>query len=62
MTWDGMKLTLPAQAPLYVYADTEVFSKAPRRMIATGVGDLMGKYICLCDGKIGFGLTRRNDP
>ena len=57
MTWDGMKLTLPAQAPLYVYADTEVFSKAPRRMIATGVGDLMGKYICLCDWKIGHLLT-----
>lgn len=52
MTWDGMKKTLPAVAPLYVYADTDIFSKAPYRLTASGVSDLMGKYIALADWRI----------
>ena len=52
MTWDGLKVTLPAAAPLIVYADSDIFSKAPLRLNASGVGDLMGKYVCLADWNI----------
>lgn len=52
MTWDGMKKTVPAQAPMYVFADTDIFSKAPYRLTASGMSDLMGKYIALADWKI----------
>lgn len=52
MTWFGLKKTFPAQAPLYVVADTNIFSKAPRRLTAAGIGDLMGKYTSLADWKI----------
>ena len=57
MTWDGMKKTLPAVAPLYVYADTDIFSKAPYRLTASGVSDLMGKYIALADWRIAHEVT-----
>lgn len=52
MTWNGMKKSLPAQAPLYVFADTDIFSKAPYRLTASGISDLLGKYICLADWRI----------
>ena len=52
MTWNGMKKTLPAAAPTYVFADTDIFSKAPYRLTASGISDLMGKYIALADWRI----------
>ena len=57
MTWNGMKKTLPAVAPIYVYADTGIFSKAPYRLTASGVSDLMGKYIALTDWRIAHEVT-----
>lgn len=52
MTWDGMKKTIPAKAPIYVIADMNIIAKAPRRLNASGASDLFGKYICLADWKI----------
>ena len=57
MTWDGLKKTVPAAAPLAVFADTNIFAKAPKRLTASGVSDLFGKYICLTDWKISHMLT-----
>ena len=57
MTWNGMKKTLPAVAPIYVFADTGIFSKAPYRLTASGVSDLMGKYIALADWRIAHEVT-----
>ena len=44
-------------APLAVFADTDIFAHAPRRLTASGVSDLLGKYICLADWKIASLLT-----
>jgi glycerol-1-phosphate dehydrogenase [NAD(P)+] len=52
MTWHGMKKTLTAVAPMYVLADTDIFSKAPFRLTASGISDLMGKYTALLDWKV----------
>lgn len=57
MTWNGLKKTLPAAAPIAVFADTNIFSKAPARLTASGVSDLLGKYTCLADWKISHALT-----
>lgn len=57
MTWNGLKKTVPAAAPLAVFADTHIFAKAPKRLNASGVSDLFGKYICLADWKIASMLT-----
>lgn len=57
MTWDGIKKTTPAVAPICVIADTNIFANAPRRLNSSGMSDLFGKYICLADWKISHELT-----
>ncbi len=57
MTWKGMKKTMPAQAPSYVFADTNIFGRAPFRLTASGISDLMGKYTALLDWKVCHYIT-----
>lgn len=57
MTWHGCKKTLTAVAPRIVVADTDIIRCAPIRLAKSGFGDMVGKYIALCDWKIGHILT-----
>lgn len=57
MTIRGTKITYPSAAPAALFADPAVFSAAPERLTASGVGDLLGKYICLADWRISHVLT-----
>lgn len=57
MTWHGFKKTFSAVSPVAVLADTDIFSKAPYRLTASGVSDLLGKYIALADWKISHLVT-----
>lgn len=57
MTWDGFKRTFPAIAPILVIADTNIFSKAPYRLTASGISDLLGKYTALADWEISHVVT-----
>ena len=47
-----MKKTFDAQPPVAILGDTDVLKNAPYRMIAAGLGDLLGKVTCLCDWKL----------
>ncbi|MGB4659171.1 MAG: sn-glycerol-1-phosphate dehydrogenase [Mobilitalea sp.] len=47
-----MKTTYEAQIPLAILGDTTILKDAPMKMIAAGIGDILGKYTCLCDWKI----------
>ena len=42
MTWNGVKKVFQASAPLFVFADTDIFAKAPARLTAAGVSDILG--------------------
>jgi len=57
MTWKGFKKSLPAASPKAFVADTEIIKKAPFRLTASGVSDLLGKYTALADWKIAHILT-----
>ncbi len=57
MTWHGCKQTFPAVAPIFVVADSDIFAKAPIRLNASGVSDLLGKYTALADWKISHAVT-----
>lgn len=57
LTWDGMKKTVASKAPSWILADTDIFAKAPARLTASGVGDLMGKYTALLDWRISHIVT-----
>lgn len=57
MTIRGTKVSYPSRPPIALYADPAVFACAPERLTASGVGDLLGKYICLADWRIAQVLT-----
>ncbi|SDM56343.1 sn-glycerol-1-phosphate dehydrogenase [Acetanaerobacterium elongatum] len=57
MTLNGFKKTLIVQAPVLVLADLAVISAAPRHLVPAGVGDMLGKFICLADWEVGHLLT-----
>jgi len=48
----GMKVTLNADTPEAIIADTDVLKDAPMDMIISGYGDIIGKYSCLSDWKL----------
>lgn len=47
-----LKTTFDARTPTAIIGDTEILKGAPYRMIAAGMGDLLGKFTCLCDWKL----------
>ncbi len=57
MTWHGFKKSFSSSSPICVVADSEIFSKAPYRLTASGVSDLLGKYTALADWKISHIVT-----
>ena len=56
-TKTGMKITIPAAAPIALFADIGVLIEAPKRLVAAGVGDVLGKYTALADWRISNLLT-----
>ncbi|MCD7775881.1 MAG: iron-containing alcohol dehydrogenase [Firmicutes bacterium] len=57
MTWYGQKLTFPSASPVAIFADPDIYKTAPHRLLASGVGDMIGKIISLFDWKIANLLT-----
>lgn len=51
MTMYGQKLTYPSASPTALFADPDVYSDAPARLTASGVGDVIGKITALYDWK-----------
>lgn len=54
---NNLKTTFDAQTPLAIIGDTEILKGAPYKMIAAGLGDLLGKSTCLCDWKLAHLIT-----
>lgn len=49
MVWDGAEKNFSASAPMCVYADTNIFAKAPKQLNVSGVSHLLHKYNCSAD-------------
>ncbi|MFI5368825.1 MAG: sn-glycerol-1-phosphate dehydrogenase, partial [Spirochaetia bacterium] len=49
---DGIKTTANAHAPLAIFADLAALCAAPRRMIAAGFGDMLGKHTSVADWRL----------
>ncbi len=47
------KVTKPAHVPEVVIGDTDLLKEAPLEMLQAGYGDILGKYSCLNDWKLG---------
>jgi glycerol-1-phosphate dehydrogenase [NAD(P)+] len=50
---DGIKKSFTTRAPAAIFADTTTLSSAPKRMIAAGFGDMLGKYTSIADWRLG---------
>ncbi len=49
----GLKIQRPAKCPDIIVCDLDVLATAPLSMIASGVGDVLGKYIAKADWQLG---------
>ncbi|MBR1970589.1 MAG: sn-glycerol-1-phosphate dehydrogenase [Clostridia bacterium] len=52
MELDGVKVTLPSKSPDVIIGDTDILKTAPDRMILSGLGDMLAKYISVCEWRI----------
>ncbi|MBF8377273.1 sn-glycerol-1-phosphate dehydrogenase [Alicyclobacillus mali] len=56
----GIKTTYQTQAPIAVFADTDVLERAPRELVWAGFGDVVGKSTSLADWA--FGAIAAGEP
>ena len=54
---NGQKKSTPMCAPALVVADLDIIKGAPKRLIASGINDILSKYISLADWKISTLVT-----
>lgn len=52
LIYNNFKLTFETHAPKAVFFEPSILANAPRDMIASGVGDLLGKISCLTDWRL----------
>ena len=52
MERSGLKISLNSKCPEAVIADTDVLVRAPKRMILSGIGDILAKYVSLAEWEI----------
>lgn len=48
----GFKVSEAAQVPSDILIDADILCAAPEKMVAAGVGDILGKYTCLTDWRL----------
>ena len=49
----GMKVTISCHVPERIVADVDILKEAPMELIQSGYGDILGKFSCLNDWKLG---------
>lgn len=57
MCRDGLKVTIASKSPEVVIGDTDILKTAPKKMMVSGIGDMIAKYISICEWRISNLLT-----
>ena len=52
MSRAGLKVSLPSRGASVIIGDTDILAAAPAKMLASGVGDMVAKYVSLCEWKL----------
>lgn len=52
MIRDRIKVSLYNACPVAIVADTDIIRQAPMRMLWAGLGDMLAKYIAICEWRI----------
>ena len=57
MEVDGLKVSLPSKCANMVIGDIDILKNAPRRMLISGLGDMLAKYVSICEWRIAHLIT-----
>lgn len=57
MTRDGLKISLPSKCADVIIGDLDVLCNAPLKMMASGLGDMLAKYVSICEWRIANLIT-----
>jgi len=52
VTLDGIKVSLPSRCADVIIGDINLIGNAPKKMLLAGIGDMLAKYISLCEWRI----------
>ena len=52
MTRDGLKISLPSKCADVIIGDLEVLCEAPTKLMISGLGDMLAKYVSICEWRI----------
>lgn len=52
MEINGLKVSLPSKQANVIMADTEILSDAPKVLLQAGLGDMLAKYVAICEWRI----------
>lgn len=53
----GRKLSIKCKCPEIIIGDTDVLKNAPQRMLTAGLGDMLAKYLSICEWRISHIIT-----
>ncbi|NLU36147.1 MAG: sn-glycerol-1-phosphate dehydrogenase [Clostridiales bacterium] len=53
----GIKVSLPSACASVIIADLDIISRAPMKMLQAGLGDMLAKYISICEWRISHLIT-----
>lgn len=57
MSMDGVKVSLPTKCPDIIIGDIDILKTAPDNMLRSGMGDMLAKYISICEWRISNLIT-----
>lgn len=57
MTRDGLKISLNSKCADVIIGDLDVLCQAPLKMMASGLGDMLAKYVSICEWRIANLIT-----
>ena len=57
MIQERIKVSLYNSAPAAIICDTDIVAQAPMRMLQAGLGDMLAKYVALCEWRISHIVT-----
>ncbi|MCQ2430220.1 MAG: sn-glycerol-1-phosphate dehydrogenase [Clostridia bacterium] len=57
MECGGVKVSLNTKCPEVIIGDTDVLKGAPARMLSAGIGDMIAKYVSICEWRISHVIT-----
>jgi len=54
---DGVKVSLNSACPAFIIADLDILCRAPKILLQAGIGDMLAKYISICEWRISHLIT-----